>query len=227
VTGVQTCALPIWLTTSLLARRYAEDRPVIVKANVPVNFILTEIMAAEPDAKGVLLHFGLTDYLTAILRSDQHREWVRSVTREIAPAIEALTGPIGEARDAERAAALWLAQMRLFVAALDRWPGLVSLDAELLLSEPGACIAAARAHFRIASPPDAHARIAALSSSYAKNPEAAFDNAARMARRDAARKEIEDELILARAWIAARTATAPLPDRLANPLVGAGCALIG
>ncbi|HUQ13381.1 MAG TPA: hypothetical protein VM055_03810, partial [Novosphingobium sp.] len=72
------------LTLAMLSRRYDRAAPTLVKANVPVNFMLAEIAAFDPSAPAILLHCGLRDYLLAILRSDHHRGWVRGVTTQLA-----------------------------------------------------------------------------------------------------------------------------------------------
>lgn len=190
------------LSCAMMRRRYEPDTPVLVKANVPVNFILPEIMTLEPGAKGVLLHFGWRDYLAAILRSPEHRAWLRSVTGELAPAIEAETGPIAELDDAELAAALWLAQMRIYARALVQWDGLRSLDAERLFAAPRDIIAAAAEHIGI-DPADDGA-LAALAGSYSKGQGLAFDNRARLARREANRAALDGEIERAAGWLGAR-----------------------
>ncbi len=212
------------LATAMLARRYRSEAPVVVKANVPVNFILPELMAPDPDAKGILLHYDLDNYLAAILRSSNHRAWVAAVTQEIAPAIVAEVGVIAGLDDAELAAALWLAQMRIFARALDRWPALRSLDAEQLFDAPEATLATASGWFGI--PPDADESIGMLTSTYAKNPEVAFDNATRVARQITLKRDLADELDRGRRWVRARMSDNPLPDRLPRPLLSQNPVLI-
>lgn len=185
------------LAVAMLAKRYDPAQPVVVKANVPVNFILPEIMAIDPEAKGLLLHFAWDDYLAAILRSDQHRSWVRNVTAELAPAMAIEVGALDGLSDAELAAALWLAQMRIYARALDRWPQLRSLDAERLFAAPGEVIAEVAGYFGISG----LSVQAELLGSYAKTPGVAFDNAARLARRRANQEALASELSGAKAWL--------------------------
>lgn len=213
------------LVTTMLGRQYREATPTVVKANVPVNFILPELMALDADARAILLHFSLDDYLAAILRSPSHRAWLASVVQEIGPAIEAEIGPITGLDDAERAAALWLAQMRIYARALDRWPQLRSLDAEYLFGAPQETIGAARAYFGRPGSND-RAAFAALTSTYAKNPAIAFDNASRLERRAAIRRDIAAELARGMRWIHHRLPSFPLPEYLANPLTGQATRLI-
>ena len=212
------------LQLAMLGRRYKADAPVVVKANVPVNFIIPELMALQPQAKGVLLHFGLEDYLSAILRSDQHRDWIDMVTHELAPAIAIEAGSVDGLDTAEKAGALWLAQIRVYASALERWPQLRSLDAEVLFANPTATIAATATYFGIA--PASEEAITQLSAQYAKVPGAAFDNDARLARREEGRAAIAPEIARARVWVEAAIRDRPIPERLANPLIEAGGALL-
>jgi hypothetical protein len=87
--GVQAAAYPsgpypdAWtkrtrLLSALLSRRYAPDGPVIVKANVPVNFMIAPLMDLAPTQPAIFLHFSLENYLPAILHSDERRAWVMS-----------------------------------------------------------------------------------------------------------------------------------------------------
>src|SRR5690349_292551 len=116
------------LAAALFGRRYRAEAPAIVKANVPVNFIAAEIMALAPAAPAIFLYFPLRPYLLAILRSEGHRTWVRNVTTQLQPAITAVAGDIAGLDIAERAAALWLAQLRLYAGMIAAFPNARSLD---------------------------------------------------------------------------------------------------
>lgn len=203
------------LTLAMLGKRYDLAMPTLVKANVPVNFILAEVAAFDAAAPAILLHCGLRDYLLAILRSDQHRAWVRGVTGLLAPHLGDLVG----LSDAERAAALWLAQMQRFAAALTMMPAARSLDAETFFADPAAVLAAAARHFGIAADARAIDALVAgpLFATYSKNPGVAFDNAARVGRKAALEAALAHELEAARRWIE-RTAPdhAALAERIAE-----------
>jgi hypothetical protein len=218
---------PDWATRlaaarALLGRRYAADAPAIVKANVPVNAMLDELLAADPDAPAILLHFPLEPYLLAILRSDGHRGWVEHVTGELAPAIAAAVGPIAGLGVAEKAAALWLFQMRAFAAVLARFPNARALDAAQLFAAPAAVLRAAFALFGVGVGEAAIAEIVAgpLFSTYSKNPALAFDNAMRAERQAALAQALRPELDRARAWLDRRPEAAALPARLTPALTG-------
>lgn len=215
------------VAAAMLARRFADDDRVVVKANVPVNAIIPALLAVSAQPRGVLLHFGLDDYLTAILRSPNHRNWVERIFAEMR--IAALPEVGAAALDpAEKAAALWLFQIRAYAAALAANPGLCSLDANILFDAPQASLSAAARYFGCPLSDAAAGAIVAgpLFSTYSKNPNAAFDNRQRKARIAATRAELGAELDRARRWIAPRVAALPLPDRLAQPLCGENAPLL-
>lgn len=181
------------LVLAMLARRYGGEEPTLIKANVPVNALLPAIAAADPAAPAVFLHLGLEDYALAVLRSPQHRGWVRDMAARFAGV------PAGTS-DAASLAALWLWQMRAFAAALDAMPNACTLDAELFYADPSGTLAALAP--RLGRPVDP-ARIAEVAggplfSTYSKRPGVAFDNAARLDRRAALLRDLAGELAEAR-----------------------------
>ena len=203
--------LPLLL--ALLGKRYRDDAPTLVKANVPVNFLLPRIAAADPQARAILLHLPLRPYLLAILRSERHRTWLGNVTTLLA----AHLGDLSRLSDAERAAALWRAQIDAFARTLAAMPNARALDAEALFAEPAAAIKAAARHLAV---PIADAALDAtvtgpLFTTYSKDPSRAFDNAARVARNAELERAIASELDAAEAWIAANGA----PPALTRPLL--------
>jgi hypothetical protein len=216
------------LAVSLAGRKYQAQAPVIVKANVPVNFIASDIMDLAPETPGILLHFPLRAYLLAILRSADHRQWVANVTSQVQPALVALIGEPGYSDIPERAAALWMAQMRLYAGAVERFAGLKSLNAERLFNTPAPVLAASAAHFGI---PISEADIETivegpLFSTYSKSPDQAFDNRRRLEVQAETARLLGPEIDQARRWVDSRLARWPLPAELDRPLVGAGTPLL-
>jgi hypothetical protein len=210
------------LATAMLGRRFAPEERVVVKANVPVNAIIPELLAGSARPKAILLHFGLDDYLTAILRSPNHCKWTEHIFAEMRTGAVAEVAAAPPMQTAEKAAALWLFQMRGYAAALVANPGVRSLDANILFDEPLASLRAACAYFGSPMSEGAARRVVTgpLFSTYSKNPAAAFDNRLRKARIAETRAGIGDALQIARRWIAPRIAQWPLPDRLGQPLCG-------
>ncbi len=185
----------------LLSRRYPGGGATLVKANVPVNFILSQLSAAQASAPAIFLYCELEDYLLAILRSPDHRAWLRNVTALLAGHL----GDLSALADAELCAALWLAMRRRYVAALAVMPQGRSLDAERFFGAPQDVLAAAAQLFGLSAGADRIAQVVKgpLFTTYSKNPSQAFDNAARLARRDVLAGQLADELAQARNWIAA------------------------
>jgi len=196
------------LVLAMLGKRYRDDAPTVVKANVPVNFILPQIAEADLRARAILLHLPLRAYLLAILRSDFHRNWVRNVTGLLAQHL----GDLSALSDAERAAALWLAQMDRFAEALAAMPNAVALNAETLFADPAPVLKHAAHHLGV---PIADAALDAavagpLFATYSKDPSRAFDNADRVARNAELERTISPELDAAEAWISRQGRAIPI-----------------
>lgn len=235
--GVQRCASfggpapDAWrkrlhLAAGMLDRRYEPNGPVIVKANVPVNFMADDLMALNPTQHAIVLYFSFEHYLQAILRSPNHRKWVESVSQELGGGISALSGP-AEEDAAILAARLWLAQIQIYDGLLSRYPNVVSLNAEDLFNAPRDVVAASAKFFGQEMSGVALDAVMAgeLFARYSKNPQVAFDNAARLERRRSLVGSLAPEIERARAWIKASGRT--LPERLAKPLVGEPPLLLG
>jgi hypothetical protein len=206
------------LTAAMLSKRYRADRPTIVKANVPVNFLLPDLIALDTQARAIFLYATLRDYLPAILRSDNHREWLRRVTAQLASHL----GDLSALSDAERCAALWLAQVRAFSDAITLMPNARALDAETFFAQPRPVLEATAAHLAV---PMSRAEIdetvgGPLFATYSKNPEQPFDNEARLARRSALEEPLADEIAQAGRWVKSaggETATAVLEEKALVP----------
>ena len=187
------------LVTAMLSRRYRADAATLVKANVPVNFLLPALSGIDPEARALFLYLRLKDYLVAILRSDNHRDWLRRVTGQLA---RHLAGPL-PTNDAERAAALWIAQMRAFAAALALLPNARSLDGESFFASPRPVLAAAARQLGVdMSPAETDACVAGpLFATYSKNPGVKFDNQARVERAGRVAQLLAGEVQLAMKWV--------------------------
>lgn len=213
--GLAPNAAHLSIVRAMLGKRYRADAPTIVKANVPVNFILPAIAEIDPDDCAVFLYSGLQDYLLAVLRTPQHRNWVLNVTGQLAHHL----GDLSALTDAQRAAALWHFQMRSFEEAMAIMPGAVSLTSEQLFTAPLDTLTAVAAHLHVAIPADQIAEIVSgpIFNTYAKRPEIAFDNAARQARRNQLEREIASELVEGLEWVLQQGGGAQTLNR---PLLG-------
>lgn len=194
------------LTAGLLGRRFAADQPVIVKANVPVNFMIETLMAVNPESRGLLLYADFDSYLLSVLKTPMHRRWVGNVTRQLAAAIKASPGMEGVdpvKLDAPRAAAcLWLAQLGRFHTALADGNRLQSLDCNNLYSQPAKVVAATLDAAGAPISLDQAERIAAgeLFRRHAKDPARDYDNEARARDLESLSLRLAPELEEARTW---------------------------
>ncbi|WP_120716175.1 hypothetical protein [Tsuneonella amylolytica] len=187
------------LVLSAMAKRYPGAGPTLVKANVPVNFILEDIAALKPADQAILLYHDLPAYVAAVLRSDGHRGWLRAVTSELAWALGDLTG----ATDAERAGALWAGQIASFARFADGRADVRALDADAFYADPAATLRAAAALFGMTPGEGTIEEIVAgpLFTTYSKKPGEPFDNARRLARRHESEAALRPEIDAAMEWI--------------------------
>jgi hypothetical protein len=213
------------LACSMAARRFDPSRPTIVKANVPVNFMLDDLTALDQSAPSILLYRSLEAHLLAVLRSDQHRIWVGRISDQLGPALGESVGLGPGTPLAGRAAALWLAQMLAFQSLLSVNSEARSLDAEQLFAAPADIAKATAAHLGVVDA-DVDANAAALAGRYAKNSSQPFDEDDRRRRGVADRIRLAEEIAVARLWIDHSIAAAGLRPRLDRPLLGMASDLI-
>ncbi|HSG87932.1 MAG TPA: hypothetical protein VLA56_01880 [Pseudomonadales bacterium] len=193
----------------LLGRRYAPEERVVIKANVPVNFMLDAIDRVLGKPVGVLLHCSLQAYLVAALKTPQRRAWAQHVVRELAGAIGAMdafaTVDVEALTPARAAALLWLAQMRSFEIALTANDGLRALDSETFHAAPAATLHRCATHLGIdMSAADARDIVASdLFGSHAKAPQQRYGDGDRRAELSLRGAELAGEIDAARAWLEA------------------------
>ena len=96
----------------LLGRQYENDETVLLKANVPINFSLKEILESSSSLKGILLFSNFENYLVAVLKSEERCMWAKHVVRELANHIKSIQEfsdiGINSLDSAQSAAMLWL-----------------------------------------------------------------------------------------------------------------------
>ena len=211
------------VTLSMLGKRWDAGTPVVAKANVPVNFILDDVMRRAPDAPAIALHYPLSTYIAAILRTPGHVEWTERVFGELR-----LGARYAAPSAAHKAAALWFAQMKAFESAIDAYGNVHSLDAAWFLDHPVETIEAAARLFGVALREGEAAEIAGgeLFASYSKNPALDYDPEVRVARDAEAKERLRGEIAEARAWVEKAKEESGLADQLGRPLVGPGTDLL-
>ncbi len=194
-------------TLALLSRRFQKSGPVIIKANVPVNFMLEAMLEDThgPDS-ALFLYAELEDYLVAVLKSDNHIEWVRRILQEMGPGIDRTLGTSeaqrGSLSDAEAAACIWLAQIRLFEQHCDG-ENRACLDFETWLAKPKSSLARS---FRLFQQPVKKPQIEAITTGelftrHAKTNASDFSNADRLAAKSQLREQLAESIVAAKRWL--------------------------
>jgi len=222
VVASERFAVMLRTTCALLGKRWQADAPVIVKANVPVNFIAREVMALDPQGPAIVLYFPLESYVAAVLRTEGHVRWTEGVFDELRLAASPFAAGHPSGSTATKAAALWFAQMKAYERILGEFPAARSLEAGTFFAGPAAAVAAAAALFGVRLDPGEAAVIAAgeLFHSYSKNPALDYDPEVREAREAEARRRLAGPIAEAVDWARQARARHGLADRLGKPLVG-------
>ena len=206
----------------MLNRRYDGAAPTVIKGNVPTNFIADALMKLDPGAPTILLHFGLENYLAAILRTPDHEKWVESVTDEVRLAEHPLVGNTDLLSTAQKGAALWFIQMKLYEQLALTYDNVRTLDADLLFSRPAETIRSASNLFGVKMSDEEIARTVEsdLFQTYSKNPAVSYDPETRLERRAEAKKRLSVAIAEAREWVEGRIADQGLVKALSKPLLG-------
>jgi hypothetical protein len=219
------------LSVALLNRSYTNDGPIVVKANVPVNFMIPALLDASNDS-AVLLYSSLENYLLAVLKSPTHRAWVAAITTELGPAIEAVTGITAEQRRAlsipEAASCLWMAQIMIFDQTLKSQAGSRSLDAETFYDDPENTL---QKYFEFIGQAIDAASIGEivkgeLFTRYSKDPRQSYSNETRIAQRKEMRGQLAADIEKGRGWVNRHIGKCGIPEVLASPLAGSSPPLL-
>ncbi len=213
---------------SMLGKRFAPDTPLIVKGNVPISLLASQIADFDPGQPAILLYFSLADYCAAVLRTPNHQRWVESISREIGLQQDPSIGDIANLSVAEKAAALWYSMIKRFERLLALHPAMRSLDANQLFDRPAATIIGANDLFDTGLSETEASAVAGgpLFATYSKNPNIPYDPATRVERREQTKSLLKAELDLARRWVDQRTGLAAVPQALDRPLLGQSARLL-
>ncbi len=190
----------------LLSRQYQAGERVVVKANVPVNFMLPALNQQLANPAGVLLYCSLEPYLVAALKSPERRAWARHVCQEMSTGIHSIGQfagmDIAALSEAQSAAVLWLAQLQKFQAAMAANERLRALDCEVFYDSPADVIRRCCKHLDIDMPAAEADSISngPLFSSYAKDPDLRYGNADRKAEYHRVRERFAAEIEAAIDW---------------------------
>ena len=212
------------VSLALLNRSYAKHAPVVVKVNVPVNFMTQALLKNSSDNRAMLLYSSLEHYLLAVLKSANHRSWVTAICTELGPAVETVTGITAEQRQSlsvpEAAACLWMAQIAIFGRIVEAHSNVRTLDAEVFYGDPENTL---QKCFEFVGQSIDGSTISDIVKSdlftrYSKNPRQAYDNDTRLAQREAIRGQLAGDIDQAREWVNQHTGQVALPLKLGKPL---------
>ena len=196
----------LMLSLLLLGRTYSGSEKSIVKTNIPINFMLPEMLQRLPRPRGIILYSDLRSFLISALKSPQRRQWVIQVSAEMAGAIgsmDALSG-IGTADLplAKVAALLWIAQYFKYVDVLEAHENFRSLKSTVFYENPRGTLAAAFEHFETTMTGQEIDNIVGgeLFKRYSKDPRVHYSAEIRKADEQRLEKELHEELQQALDW---------------------------
>ena len=155
VTGLQSrrgdprlVAAAMDIALLLLARPLAHGEVNVVKPSNLLNPFIPLVTAMRPDARGLLLHAPLEDFLASVARKEiEGRAWVRELMWKLIQLGQAARfgftdEEIYRQTDLQVAAVGWLAQQALFAEAAGKHDGFRTLDSATLMAEPAECLEA-------------------------------------------------------------------------------------
>jgi len=204
----------------LLARPFHGHEPVVVKMNDDCNELMSEL---TPRA-GIFLYGSVVEFLTAVLKSPERRQWMNRRFGCYEPVARRLgLLPASEpspSADHRRAATLWATYVRLYEAAASRGR-LRALSCAALMANPAAAVAAVCEYFEMpASEGAIHSVVNGdLFRFHAKDRSKRFDRQDRRLLAAQLQERFKTEIADAVAWLTPfQDPARPLP----NPLVLGG-----
>jgi hypothetical protein len=144
----------------LLTRTFEPAHIPVIKANVPVNFILPDLINSPVhDVSGVLLYQTLDIYLLNLYKNqERRRQWINKVVEQLATPISQRVGLANEALIElpveQKLILLWFAQMQCYQEALNTSSQMMSLNSEDFFADPTSTLANIASHFSISLDPE-------------------------------------------------------------------------
>lgn len=212
-------------SVNLLSRPLAAGEVQIAKPSNIANVVASQIMAAHPQSKALVLHSGLPEFLRSMARQGlQGRIFGRQLFQRLAPSLALQPQSaveLFEQTDLQIAAQAWLMQARA-LSALSRefGPRVRSLSSKALLADKTGALIKLGAFFDLKAD-DAQWRAIAEGPVFArdsKRPDEAFDAATRAARQDAAEAHAE-EIAMITKWAEMLAARSGAPLNLGDTLL--------
>jgi len=132
----------------LLARPLGPGEVNVIKPSNLINPLMPLITAMRSDARGLLLHAPLEDFLGSVARKEiEGRAWVRELMWRLIQLGQAerfgfTSEDLYRQTDLQVAAVGWLAQQAMFAEATAAHEGYRSVASETLMAKPAECLAA-------------------------------------------------------------------------------------
>jgi hypothetical protein len=156
-------------TVALMARRWPGQQGVVVKAIDSANDVIPDLFRATPQARGILLHASIADFVAQCLKAGGSREkWLGNTAASLAPWIsrrkESFPLLAPQSSSAEKAAFVWGRYMTLYGKAKSQLgPRLQLVSFDQLLHAP--VETAADVHAHLWGRPPSRAALESLGSS--------------------------------------------------------------
>lgn len=211
----------------LLARPFGPGEAVVLKPSNLLNGLAAAILGLRPEARALLLHAPLDDFLGSIARKGLWgRVWIRDLLVKLGREGLLDFGIGGDdlirLTDIQVAALCWLGQHRLFAQLAARFgPRVRTLDSDLLMARPSDALAALARLYELGLDSAAIAGIVA-GPAFTRNSKtgATFSAADRAAERETGLKAHADEIEKVAHWARELARTHNVALDLPSPLLG-------
>lgn len=210
----------------LLGRAFPGDQAVVVKPSNVVNGLAAAMLAIQPQARAIVMHAPLDDFLTSIAKKGlDGRRWVRELFMKLRAEgrVQALgfidLDFLGQT-DLQIAAMAWLAQQSLFRSLIAGAPDRVRvLDSAAFLRQPDAALVRAATHFGLMLDSAELAKILAGPLQRNSKDGGRYSSADRAADYDASRAAHGDEIAKVALWAHEVARTVGIDPTLGAPLI--------
>ena len=213
------------LALTLLGRKFSESEIPVVKANIPVNFILTDVLDLLPNYRVIILYSTLENFLISALKSPDRRKWLRAVANEMSSRLQFMFDTAGEVQksmtDCKLAAALWAGQIHAYQRLIRCYSNVAVLESSQLFEQTEDALRRAAGFFEIDFSRADASRIAKsdLFQRYSKNPGRVYDDEARKSEQARVRRDMQSDISEGQSWGDALMDRFKITPQLSNTLL--------
>jgi len=213
------------LALTLLGRKFSESEIPVVKVNIPVNFILSDVLDLLPNYRVIILYPTLENFLISALKSPDRRKWLRTVANEMSNRLQFMFSTGGEVpkttTDSMLAAALWVGQIHAYQHLLQCYRNVAVLKSSQLFEQTEDALRSAASFFGIDFSRADALRIAKsdLFQRYSKDPGRKYDDEARKSEQARVRRDMQSEINEGQSWGDALMERFNITPQLSNALI--------